>query len=371
MFYDAIRLLASFDQIMQTGLYFLSCRRYDISQNQPLRFIMTQSAAQIFTQKLGITVPVIGGAMFPCSNPELVAAVSAAGGIGVVQPVSLTFVHGHDFAKGLQYINSLAGNKPIGMNLLIEKSSQSYLEKNKRWLDVALEAGVKFFITALGNPDWVVERVKGSGALVFHDVTERKWADKALDANVDGLICVNNRAGGHAGSISPEKLFLDLKDTGKLLICAGGIGSSQEFIKALKIGYAGVQMGTRFIATKECTAHHDYKAAILKAHESDIVLTKKLTGVPVSVIRTPYVDALGTEPNNFIAWMLRHPKLKHYARMYYTLSSALRLKKSLKQGDKYQAFYQAGKSVDSIKELTSAGSVIQDFYQQAKAAGLM
>lgn len=332
---------------------------------------MTQSAAQSFTQKLGITVPVIGGAMYPCSNPELVAAVSGAGGIGVVQPISLTFVHGYDFKEGLAYINKLSGNKPIGLNLLIEKSSQAYLEKNKRWLDIALENGVRFFITALGNPDWVVQRVKGSGALVFHDVTERKWADKALEANVDGLICVNNRAGGHAGGKAPQDLFNDLKDTGKLLICAGGIGSPDDFINALKIGYAGVQMGTRFIATKECSAHIDYKNAILKAQESDIVLTKKLTGVPVSVIRTPYVDSLGIEPNAAVAWMLRHPKLKHYVRMYYSISSALRLKKSLKQGDKYQAFYQAGKSVKSVKEIEPAGAVVQQFYQKAHTAGLV
>ena len=90
------------------------------------------------TRSLGIEVPLICGAMYPCSNPELVAAVSAAGGIGVVQPISLTYVHGHDFREGLRLIRSLT-SKPIGMNVLIEASSTAYLERMRKWLDIALD----------------------------------------------------------------------------------------------------------------------------------------------------------------------------------------------------------------------------------------
>ena len=81
-----------------------------------------------FTRQVGIDVPLIGGAMYPCSNPELVAAVSEAGGIGVIQPISLTYVHGHDFREGIRYIRSLTA-KPIGMNALIEQSSKAYRER--------------------------------------------------------------------------------------------------------------------------------------------------------------------------------------------------------------------------------------------------
>ena len=106
----------------------------------------------------GIGIPLICGAMYPCSNPELVAAVSDAGGIGIVQPISLTYVHGHDFRAGLQLIRRLTP-RPVGMNALIEQSSRSYHERMTRWIDVALEEGVRFFVTSLGNPRWVVERV--------------------------------------------------------------------------------------------------------------------------------------------------------------------------------------------------------------------
>ncbi len=103
----------------------------------------------------GIAVPLICGAMYPCSNPELVAAVSAAGGIGIVQPLSLTYVHGHDFREGLRLIRRLT-DKPIGMNVLIEQSSQRYLERMRQWLDIAL-ANVAELVSGLamtvGLPD--------------------------------------------------------------------------------------------------------------------------------------------------------------------------------------------------------------------------
>ena len=129
-------------------------------------------------------MPLICGAMYPCSNPELVAAVSAAGGIGVVQPLSMIYVYRHDFREGLRLIRRLT-DKPIGMNVLIERSSKLYLERMRRWVDVALEEGVRFFVTSLGNPRWVVERVAPTGGVVYHDVTERKWAEKGLAGGVE------------------------------------------------------------------------------------------------------------------------------------------------------------------------------------------
>jgi nitronate monooxygenase len=314
----------------------------------------------LFTRQVGCRVPIICGAMYPCSNPELVSAVSKAGGIGIVQPVSLTYVYKQDFRQGIRQILKDAA-APIGLNLLIEKSSQKYLEMNQKWLEIALEEGVRFFISALGNPDWVVERCHRAGAIVYHDVTSRQWAEKALSANVDGLICVNNRAGGHAGTNSPQQLMDDLKSTGKPLICAGGIGSPEEFAAALKMGYLGVQMGTRFIATTECKAHVDYKNAIINADANEIVLTRKLTGVPVSVIKTPYVDSLGTEPGWLMSKLLRGRKTKHYARMYYTLTSLTKLKRSLEKASSSRDYYQAGKSVAGIHKVESAGDIVRRF----------
>jgi len=310
------------------------------------------------TQHLGIEHPIICGAMYPCSNPELVAAVSEAGGVGVVQPISLTFVHKHQFREGLRYIRTLT-QKPIGLNLLIEKSSKKYLEKNKEWLGIALEEGVKFFITALGNPDWVVRRVEGSGALVFHDTTDKIWAKKAVDAGVHGLICVNNRAGGHAGQISPEKLYNDLAPLGIPLVCAGGVGDADSYRAALKLGYQGVQLGTRFIASTECSAHSDYKQAIVNAEAADIILTRKLTGVPVAVINTKFMRERGSEVGGVAKFLLDNPRTKHFARMFYSVRSLFELKQSLNKGAAYKEYFQAGKSVAGIDRVESVASIIQ------------
>lgn len=129
------------------------------------------------TEQLGIEVPILCGAMSPCSNPELVAAASEAGAMGVLQPLSLVYVHGHEFRAGLELIRGLT-SKPV-----------------------------------------------------------------------------NDRAGGHAGPKSAEELYGELHDLGVPLVCAGGVGDEEAFVRALRMGYGAVQMGTRFIATAECTAH--------------------------------------------------------------------------------------------------------------------
>jgi len=313
------------------------------------------------TRSLGIEVPLICGAMYPCSNPELVAAVSAAGGIGVLQPISLTYVHGHDFREGIRLMHELSGGKPLGMNALIEASSKTYRERMERWVDIALEEGVRFFVTSLGKPGWVVERVHAVGGLVYHDVTERKWADKGADSGVDGLIAVNRRAGGHAGGRSARELFDELADVGLPLICAGGIGDERAFVEALEIGYAGVQMGTRFIATEECRASQPYKQAILDAGEDDIVHTERITGVPVAVIRTPYIERMGLEAGPLARWMLRGRRRKHWMRTIYALRSLWQLKKASLDESGSKDYWQAGKSVAGIHAIEPAGEIVRRF----------
>jgi nitronate monooxygenase len=238
----------------------------------------------------------------------------------------------------------------------------------KRWVDVALEEGVRFFVTALGDPRWVVDAVHAVGGVVYHDVTERKWAQKALEGGVDGLICVNARAGGHAGQKTPEKLFEELGDLGVPLVCAGGVGDEATFVRMLGIGYAGVQMGTRFIATTECKAHDDYKQAIVRARAEEIVLTEKISGVPVAVIETPYVKQVGTKAGAVMKRVLRHPKLKHYGRMYYSLKSVWQLKKASLEGGTYKDYFQAGKSVDGIHAIEPAGAIVRRYADAWRAS---
>lgn len=312
------------------------------------------------TRHAGIEVPLICGAMYPCSNPELVAAASDAGAIGIVQPLSLTYVHGHEFRAGLQLIRRLTA-KPVGMNALIERGSRIYQDRMRRWIDVALEEGIRFFVTSLGNPRWVVDRVAAAGGIVYHDVTERKWAEKALQGGVHGLIAVNDRAGGHAGPRSAERLLEEVGDLGLPVVCAGGIGEPAQFVAALRAGYAGAQLGTRFIATPECTAHADYKQAILDAREEDIVLTERVSGVPLAVIRNAYVERVGTRAGPIARWMLRGRRTKHWMRTLYALRSLWSLKRGLLRDSPERDFWQAGKSVAGIHAIEPAGEIVRRF----------
>jgi len=306
--------------------------------------------------------------MYPCSNPELVAAVSEAGGIGIVQPLSLTYVHGHDFREGLRLIRRLTA-KPIGMNALIERSSRTYHRRMERWIDVALEEGVRFFVTSLGNPRWVVERVSPAGGVVYHDVTERKWAEKGRDGGVHGLVAVNDRAGGHAGSRPAEVLLDELLPLGLPVVCAGGIGDEADFVRVLRLGYAGVQLGTRFIATRECRAGEAYKQGIVRATEKDIVLTERLTGVPVAVIDTPAVRRLGRRAGLLARWMLRGRRTKRWMRTLYALRSLWALKRGLRRDAPERDCWQAGKSVAGIDRVEPAGEIVRRFAAAWRSSG--
>jgi nitronate monooxygenase len=311
------------------------------------------------TRHAGIEVPIICGAMYPCSNPELVAAVSDAGGLGIVQPISLTYVHGHDFRAGLRLIRRLSP-RPVGLNALIEQSSRAYHERMVRWVEIALEEGVRFFVTSLGNPRWVVDRVRQAGGVVYHDVTELRWGLKGAEAGVDGLIAVNSRAGGHAGALGAAALLDELGGLGLPLVCAGGIGTAEEFRVALALGYAGVQMGTRFIATPECRASAAYKAAIVRAGASDIALSERITGVPVAVIRTPYVERMGLRAGPLARRLLRGRRTKHAMRTLYALRSLWQLKRA-SLGDAPAEYWQAGRSVAGIDAIEGAGTIVRRF----------
>jgi nitronate monooxygenase len=320
---------------------------------------MSQTSAAL-TTGLGIEIPLICGAMYPCSNPQLVAAVSAAGGIGVVQPLSLVYVHGNGFREGLRTIRGMT-DRPVGVNALIEKSSRSYERRMREWVEIAIEEGIRFFVTSLGNPRWVTDLAASAGAKVYHDVTERKWALKACDCGVDGLIAVNERAGGHAGNLSAEQLLDELGDLGLPVVCAGGVATGAEFARVLRLGYAGVQSGTRFIATNECAVPLAYKQAILDASEEDIVRTEKLTGVPVAVIRTDYVRRVGTRAHPLARWMLRGGRTKRWMRALYGVQSLWRLKRMAHGAAGYSAYWQAGRSVGGIDHILPAGDVVREF----------
>ena len=312
-----------------------------------------------FLADTGAKTPVVCGPMYPGSNPELVAAVSEAGGFGVVQPVALTSLYGHDFREGLQLIKQLT-DKPFGVNFTIfGGANKKYHEQMKEWMEISIEEGIKFFLTSLGKPDAVVKTAKEHGIKVYHDVPNKKVALAMRDSGVDGLNCINWRGGGQTGIQAAEQFMEELHDIDIPLICAGGIGDAEDFKQALKLGYAGVQLGTRFLATNECIVTDSYKQAIVDSSEDDIVWTNKIAGNNSSVIKTDDIMKGGLQTGPVINYMLRKPKLKKYARMWL-MSKGLRNYSKTAFSDDVK-FWQAGKGLGNITSVESVADVMKTF----------
>ena len=318
-----------------------------------------KKSTQKFLKDIGVKIPIVCGPMYPGSNPELVAAVSDAGGFGVVQPLALTSLYGHDFREGLKLIKNLT-NKPFGVNFTIfGGANKKYHEQMKKWMEISIEEGIKFFLTSLGKPHEIIKIAQQHDIKVYHDVPNKKVALAMRDAGVDGLNCINWRGGGQTGVQSAEKFMNELHDIDIPLICAGGIGDREDYQKALEIGYAGVQMGTRFLATYECKITESYKSAIVKSTEKDIVWTNKIAGNNSSVIKTKDIMKGGLRTGPIINFMLRRPKLKKYARMYL-MSQGLKNYNRTAFDDSVQ-FWQAGKGVGNIRSVESVLDVLKGF----------
>ena len=150
-----------------------------------------------------------------------------------------------------------------------------------------------------------------------------------------------------------------MQGLGVPLVCAGGIGDAAGLRDALGLGYAACQLGTRFIASRECHASDAYKQAVVDAQEADIVLSERVTGIPVSVINTDFIKHSGTRLGWFSRWMLSGKRTKHWMRIFYGLKSIWQLKHSSLDEKGEKDYWQAGKSVASIDSIESCATIME------------
>ena len=338
----------------------VKCRSFSKFANESSK--RSAKAVDQLLQDANVKIPIFCGPMYPGSNPELVAAVSKAGGLGIVQPLSMTHLYGHDFREGLRLIKQVSGNKPFGVNFTILKVNKKYTKMMDEWMDISIEEGVKFFLTSLGKPNDIVKIAQKHNIKVYHDVHNAELAHRAIDAGVDGLNLLNSNMGGQTGSLSAERFLEDIQKLNCRqvpLLCAGGIGDAQSFAHALDLGYAGVQMGTRFLATHECKVTNAYKQGIVNAKAKDIVLTNKLAGTESSVINTPMIAQGGLRANPVISFFLKQSWSKSYARMFLLTQAIAGYKKTVT--DESNQIWQAGKGVEHISSVESVDTIMQQF----------
>lgn len=229
----------------------------------------------VFTKMMNVDYPIIGAPMFLVSYEELTIAVSEAGGLGAF-PLP-NYRSTEDLRVALKNIRKLT-DKPIGVNIHL---SGKFLWKEQ--LALCLDAGVKFFLTSLGDPRLIIDDVHANGGKIFADVISIEQALKSRDRGVDGLVAVASDAGGHCGRIPTIILVPYLKSkTGLPVVAAGGISTGAQMAAAIAIGACAVVVGTRLIATDESRAVQAYKEAVVAAGPDDIVCTDVITDNPAT-----------------------------------------------------------------------------------------
>jgi nitronate monooxygenase len=241
-----------------------------------------------------LRLPVVAAPMFLISGPDLVVEACNAGIVGSFPALNQRTTGGYrdwlDEIRG----RLTAPHHPFGVNLVVHRSNPR-LEAD---LAVTIEMQVPLVITSLGLNRDLIAAVHSYGGLVFHDVTNLKFAAKAADAGVDGLIAVTYGAGGHAGLISPFAALHEMRRMfdGTLLL-GGAVSTGRQIAAARLMGADMVYMGTRFMATAESMAVERQRRMILDANAADIVYTPAVSGVPGNFLRAS-LAAAGRDPDN-------------------------------------------------------------------------
>lgn len=301
---------------------------------------------------LDIDYPIIVAPMFLISNTKMIKA-ALQNGVSAAFP-AMNYRTDQELRTAIKEIKSFS-SKPFGVNLIVNKSNPKY----KDHLDTLLELKVDYIITSLGNPKEVIEKCRPLGIKVFCDVVDLAYAKKVEDLGADGIIAVNSRAGGHAGNIDPQELVTLLsKNCSIPIISAGGIAKGIDLKNVMEWGAAGASVGTIFIACEEADISPEYKQAMVEYGEKDIVRTNKLSGSPLTVINTPYVQELGTKAN-FLEWILNNNKtLKKYAKMVIAFRGMKAVEKAA-FGATYKTVWCAGPAIEHVKSIRPIGDIIR------------
>ncbi len=303
------------------------------------------------TENFNIKYPIIQAPMFLVSNTSMLIEAIHSGIMGCVP--ALNYRTTEELRSALTEIKETGGS--FGVNLIVNKSNVKLDEQIKICLDLEPD----FIITSLGGPKLVIDKFKDKKTKIFCDVTDLKYALKVEEIGADAIIAVNSGAGGHAGPMAPSVLIPMLKKHCKLpIISAGGVGNSEGLLSVLALGAEGVSIGSPYIATKEASVSEEYKQAIVDYGANDIVLTTKISGTPCTVIKTPYVEKIGTEQNFIESFLNNNKSVKKYVKMltYYKGMKAL---ESAAFGATYKSVWCAGPSIEFTDKISSVREVTE------------
>jgi nitronate monooxygenase len=303
-----------------------------------------------------LSLPVIAAPMFLISGTQLVTACCKNGIIGTFPALNQRSTEGFD-----QWLTEIEtdleqarqdGQKvaPYGVNLIVHHTNP----RLKADLEVCVKHKVPIIITSLGAVAEVVDAVHSYGGLVFHDITNRRHAEKAMEAGVDGLILVSAGAGGHAGTVNPMALVAEIRSFfDKTIILSGCISNGRDVATALQMGADFAYMGTRFINVTESKADKAYQDMIIESSSADIVYTAAISGVPANFLRLS-LEAMGITKD-----MWHHKKKINFGE---------ELDAAQAEAKAWKTIWSAGHGVTSITDVVPVETLVQRLKTEMKAA---
>ncbi len=305
--------------------------------------------------KLHLRLPLVASPMFIVSQLDLVLASCKNGLIGTFPALNNRSSEGFEqwlikIKEELKAHEAATGKKlpPYGVNLIVHKSNP----RVQADLEICIRQEVPIIITSLGAVGELVDRVHSYGGLVFHDVINKRHAEKAIAAGVDGLILVCNGAGGHGGMLNPIPFVAEIREIfDGLILLAGTLSTGQDIATALQMGADLAYMGTRFINTHEAIASEKYQQMIINAGTKDIVYTAAVSGIKANYIWQSLESAGITKE------MLESKVKIDFSE-----------EKMNVEGKAWKDLWSAGQGVASIKDSLSVEDLTNRLYKEFKQA---
>lgn len=301
------------------------------------------------TQLFGIQYPVVQAGMIWCSGWELAAAVSNAGGLGIIGSGSM---YPEILEEHVQKCKK-ATDRPFAVNL-----PMLYPDIDKH-IETIIKYRVPVVFTSAGNPKTWTKKLQGHGITVVHVVSSVKFALKAQEAGVDAVVCEGFEAGGHNGRDETTTFCLVpmvAKEVSIPVIAAGGIGTGRGMLAAMTLGADAVQIGSRFITTPESSAHENFKNYILNSKEGDTMLSlKELT--PVRLLKNEFYRKVEEAYQNNATVEELH-----------ALLGRGRAKKGMFEGDLIEGELEVGQVAGLISEIKPAADVVKEIIEEYRSA---
>jgi len=302
---------------------------------------------------LGVKHPIMLAGMGGVSYAELVAAVSNAGGYGVLGMAG----RGPDFIREQMRLVKTLTDKPFGVDLLAASP-----ESLTASVDVIIEEGASSFVAGLGVPMPIMEKLKKAGLKVMVVCGAVKHAVKAEQAGCDAVICQGGEGGGHTGLVGTMPLVAQAVEAVKVpVVAAGGLYDGRGLAAALSLGAVGVWMGTRFIASKEAHAGELYRETILEASDEDTIRTRSYSGKPMRVKKNPYVEDWEKRPQDIQPFPMQ-AMISHNAGVMGGIGGQI-------EGlDPDKSCFAMGQSAGGVREVLPAGEIVRRIMAEAEVA---